>query len=649
MQNPHLARLNVFQKFQACYQAPMLSITNLTYRIGGRILLEDASLTLPTGHKSGLVGRNGSGKTTLFRIIAGDLAADGGTVSLAGRPRIGRVSQEAPDGPQSLLDTVLSYDEEYAALLAEAETATDPQRIAEIHTRLADIDAHSAPSRAASILAGLGFDEAAQARSCREFSGGWRMRVALAGALFARPDFLMLDEPTNHLDLEATLWLENYLSSWPGTLIVISHERRLLNRVTNEIVHLSECSLTRYSGNYDRFERTRRERLLHQSKMRDRQIAEQQRIQAFVDRFRAKATKARQAQSRLKMLDRMEPIASVISEQTTAFSFPSPTPLPPPIFSLRDASAGYEPGKPVLDHLDLRIDMDDRIALIGANGNGKSTLIKVLGGRLAPLTGDIVAPSKLRIGYFAQHQTDELEAEGTPVTHLAQRMPDARVSKVRAHLGRFGFGADKADVRVTSLSGGEKARLLLALMCLDAPHVLLLDEPSNHLDVDSREALIEALNEYEGAVILVSHDAHLIDMVCDRLWLVADGTCSTFDGSLEDYERYLLDRRRGNRRGGGDKAQNGKREARRNRAEARAQMAPLRKAARDAESQVNKLTKHKQTLQTELAAPETYDRSPDDVADLRSRLSKAERALEKAEEAWLAAHTALEAAQEKAG
>jgi len=627
----------------------MLSIANLTVRIAGRVLLEDASLTLPAGHKTGLVGRNGSGKTTLFRVIGGEIAPDDGTVTLAGKPRVGRVAQEAPSGPESLLDAVLAHDEERAALLTEADTATDPGRIAEIHTRLADIDAHTAPARAASILAGLGFDEAAQARPCREFSGGWRMRVALAGALFARPDLLLLDEPTNHLDLEATIWLESYLASWPGTLVVISHERRLLNRVADSIAHLEQHKLTLYGGNYDTFEKTRRERLVLQSKMRDRQVAEQKRIQSFVDRFRAKATKARQAQSRLKMLARMEPIATVIAEQTTSFNFPAPEQLPPPVFAMQNAAAGYEPGKPVLSRLDLRIDMDDRIALIGPNGNGKSTLIKVLAGRLAPLSGDLRAPSKLRVGYFAQHQTEELDADGTPLSHLARLMPDARESKVRAHLGRFGFGVEKADTPVRNLSGGEKARLLLALMCLDEPHVLLLDEPTNHLDVDSREALVEALNEFEGAVIVVSHDAHLIDMVCDRLWLVADGTCSAFDGSLEDYERYLLEMRRGQRRNGADKSEGDKRGTRRNRAEARAQIAPLRKAARDAETVMTKLGKKRDKLRAELAAPETYEGPAEQVTELQIRLAESERDLQQAEEAWLEAQTALEDAQEATG
>ncbi|MBT3358769.1 MAG: ABC-F family ATP-binding cassette domain-containing protein [Rhodospirillales bacterium] len=623
----------------------MLSITNLTVRLGGRVIFENASLSVPTGHRTGLVGRNGSGKTTLFRVIAGELQADGGDINLGRRPRIGRVAQEAPDGPQSLLETVLAADEERASLLIEAETVTDPARIADVHARLVDIEAHAAPARAAQILAGLGFDEAAQARPCNEFSGGWRMRVALAGALFARPDLLLLDEPTNHLDLEATIWLENYLAGWRGTLFVISHERRLLNRVVGEIVHLHEHKLTRYVGNYDRYERTRRERLVRETKMRERQVSEQKRIQAFIDRFRVQANKARQAQSRVKMLARMEPIASVMEEHTTAFSFPSPNQLPPPIISLDRVAVGYEPEKPVLSNLDLRIDMEDRIALIGANGNGKSTLVKLFSGKLAAMEGRMRKPARLRIGYFAQHQTDELDMAGTPYTHLARLMPDVIPSKVRSHLGRFGFAQDKAEVRVSSLSGGEKARLLLAMMCLDAPHILFLDEPTNHLDVDSREALIEALNEFEGAVILVSHDAHLIDLVCDRLWLVADGTCTPFEGDLDDYAKMLQERRRAARRAGSPKTENGRREARKARADARAKAAPLRKAVRDAEKRLASLNKTKLRIESELALQETYNLPSSKVSSMQLKLAQTDRTISETEDAWLTAQSALEKAK----
>lgn len=558
----------------------MLQINGLTYRIGGRTLLDHATLTVAKGRKVGLVGRNGAGKTTLFRLITGEISPDDGEVSVLGRARVGTVAQEAPGGPESLLDTVLAADAELAALTAEAGTATDPNRIAEIHTRLADIEAHTAPARAAAILAGLGFDEAAQRRPCAEYSGGWRMRVALAGALFARPDLLLLDEPTNHLDLEATMWLESYLASWPGTLVVISHERTLLNQVAGGIVHLHGRKLTAYRGGYDTFEKTRRERLAREASLRARQLAEQRRIQAFVDRFRAKATKARQAQSRLKMLARMEPIASVMEERTATFEFPNPDPAPPPLITMDGVAVGYG-GKAVLRDLDLRIDMEDRIALLGANGNGKSTLVKLLAGRLDCLDGGMRRPRKLNVGYFAQHQADELDLKATPLVLAARALPDAAETKVRAHLGRFGFGVDKAETSVAGLSGGEKARLLFCLMSMEAPHILLLDEPTNHLDVDAREALAHALNAYEGAVVLVSHDPHLVEIVADELWLVEEGGCKRFDGDLGDYRRRLIERTRTAKRArNGDAPAISRRDERRARAEAREATADMLELSR---------------------------------------------------------------------
>ena len=496
----------------------MLHINDLIYRIGGRVLLEGATAHVPKGHKVGLVGRNGTGKSTLFKLISGELSVDSGAVNLRPGAKLGMVAQEAPSGPESLIDTVLAADQERTQLLAESETATDPHRIAEVHTRLADINAHAAPARAARILSGLGFDEDAQQRPCSDFSGGWRMRVALAAVLFSDPDLLLLDEPTNHLDLEATLWLENYLANWQGTIIVISHDRALLNTSVEEIIHLEEQKLTRYAGNYDFFEKTRRERLSQQAKHRSKQLAEQRRIQAFVDRFRAKATKARQAQSRLKMLEKMEPIATVIEDKTTAFTFPDPSPLSPPLVALDDVAVGYEADSPILKDLDLRIDMDDRIALLGANGNGKSTMMKLLAGRLKAQDGKVVKSTKLEVGYFAQHQAEELPEAETPYDYMQAKMEDVIEAKVRAHLGRFGFEQSKADTPIKNLSGGEKARLLFANMSRTAPHIMLLDEPTNHLDVDAREALVEALNTYDGAVVLVSHDPHLVELVCDRLW-----------------------------------------------------------------------------------------------------------------------------------
>jgi ATP-binding cassette subfamily F protein 3 len=630
----------------------MLHINDLSYRIGGRVLFEGASLNVPKGHKVGLVGRNGTGKTTLFRLIDGEIMPDGGMITLTGRARIGRIAQEAPSGEQSLLDTVLAADTELASLTAEAETVTDPNRIAEVHTRLADIEAHTARARAASILSGLGFDEEAQARSCSEFSGGWRMRVALAGTLFARPDLMLLDEPTNHLDLEATIWLENYLSTWQGTLLVISHDRDLLNRAVEEIAHLHGEKLTRYAGGYDRFERTRRENLTRQAAMQSKQLAAQRHIQSFVDRFRAQATKARQAQSRLKMLARMEPIASVIEERTTSFTFPNPEALSPPLVAMDRVTIGYD-DKPVLSNLDLRIDGDDRIALLGANGNGKSTLIKLLASRLQPMDGKVTKSKKLKVGYFAQHQAEELNLSSTPLETLTQRLELFSESKVRAHLGRFGFGADKAETRIGDLSGGEKARLLFCLMSIEAPHILLLDEPTNHLDVDAREALVHCLNDYEGTVILVSHDTHLIKLICDRLWLIDDGACKPFDGDLDDYRHMLLDQARQKRRDAKAEKSNGrsgnggkdKKTERQERAKARELTAGFRKQTQKAEKELEKLGQEKAGLEKKLTDPELYEGHSRDLQALNTKLANIEKAMAAAEKSWLKAEEKLSASQ----
>jgi len=626
----------------------MLHINDLTYRIGGRVLLEGATAVIPKGHRVGLVGRNGSGKTTLFNLIAGDLAIDSGDIRLRPLARLGRVAQEAPSGQHSLIEEVLAADKERADLLAEAETAQDPHRIAEIHTRLADIDAHSAEARAATILNGLGFDAEAQKRPLNDFSGGWRMRVALAATLFTQPDLLLLDEPTNHLDLEATLWLENYLAAYPGTVLVISHERSLLNRSVNEILHIDQGKLVRYTGGYDRFERTRREKMELQTKLVAKQMEQRRHIQSFIDRFRSKATKARQAQSRLKMLERMEPIATMAEEKTVSFSFPKPSPLSPPLITLDNASVGYEPGKPILSKLNLYVGMEDRIGLLGANGNGKSTLVKLLADKLKIMDGKLRKSSKLKVAYFAQHQTDELILKSTPYAHMEKLMPMAVEAKIRAHLGRFGFPGDKADTKVENLSGGEKARLLFALMSREDPHVMLLDEPTNHLDVDAREALIQALNAYEGAVILVSHDSHLLELTCDRLLLVGDGQCTPFDGDMDDYKRLLLEKSRmaNTTANGEDRAKGGKKkEDRRDRAAQRAQLAPLKKAEQKAEKVMEEWAEKVAALQERLADPKLYDGPADKLTNLQKSLGEAEKKLEAAEEAWMAAHEAHEEAK----
>jgi ATP-binding cassette subfamily F protein 3 len=625
----------------------MLHINELSYRIGGRLLFDGATAHIPVGHKVGVVGRNGAGKSTLLKLILGEVSPEGGSLTVRSNARIGLLAQEAPGGPQSLLDFVLDADLERARLLAEAETAHDPARIAEIHTRLADISAHTGPARAAAILSGLGFDEAAQARSLSDYSGGWRMRVALAATLFAEPDLLLLDEPSNHLDLEATLWLESYLRSYPRTILLVSHDRDLLNNVANHILHLEQQKLTLYVGGYDRFERTRRERLTREAAMQSRQETQRKHLQAFVDRFRAKASKARQAQSRLKMLARMEPIATAMEDTSVSFTFPNPEPLSPPLIAQENVAAGYEPDKPVLRRLNLRVDMDDRIALLGANGNGKSTLAKLLSGRLKPQSGTQRQSSKLKVGYFAQHQLDELNAAQTAFQHMAELMAPAPVSKVRARLGQFGFSQGKADVSVANLSGGEKARLVFALMSYAAPHIMILDEPTNHLDVDAREALVQAINEYEGAVILISHDRHLVELTADRLWLVEGGLVEPYEGDLEDYRRMLLDRRRGGEaRAKGNGKSKGREEKRATEAPApakpRVPTGPLRKAAEAAEKAMARLTAEKAAVEARLADPKVYEGSHAELGALLERQTEVAARLTEAEAAWLEAQEKLE-------
>ena len=621
----------------------MLQIEAVTLRVAGRPLLDGATATVNAGDKLGLVGRNGCGKTSLLRLITGGETPERGSLTLQKAIRVGVIAQDPPGGPESLRDAVLAADKERSALLAEAETAEDGARIAEIHERLAAIGADSAPARAARILAGLGFDEAAQGRPCSSFSGGWRMRVALAALLFSEPDLLLLDEPTNHLDLEASLWLESWLKGFTGTLILVSHDRDLLNAVPQSILHLDQLKLTRYSGNYDRFERTRREQQARQAAMRKRQEAERKHIQAFVDRFRYKASKARQAQSRLKALARMEPIAGIAEAESPNLRFPEPKPLAPPILTLERASVGYDPATPVLRRLDLRIDMDDRIALLGANGNGKSTFLKLLAGSLQASGGSVNRARNLEVGYFAQDQAEALDLEASPLQALARLQPKDSEEKLRTQLGRFGFGQDTVTVKTGSLSGGEKARLLLALMSRRAPQLLLLDEPSNHLDIDSRESLIQALNAFEGAVLLVTHDRHLIEPVADRLWLVAEGTVQPFEGDMADYRRLLL----GQRRGGGQQAQEAPqargKEKRRASADARAAGAHLRKKARDAEAALERLTREKTALEQRLADPVVAQGPPEQLVALNQEHHALSSAIAEAEAAWLEAQEALEA------
>ncbi|MGC2413557.1 MAG: ABC-F family ATP-binding cassette domain-containing protein, partial [Stellaceae bacterium] len=523
----------------------MLTISGLTYRVGGRhgrALFNEANASIPEGAKLGLVGRNGAGKSTLLDLIRGRLLPDRGDIFLPRGHRIGFLAQEAPGGSASALETVLAADKERSRLLAELDKGPEPLRIAEIEDRLVEIAARAAPARAARILAGLGLDAAMQAQPLSELSGGWRMRVALAAVLFAEPDLMLLDEPTNHLDLEAALWLENYLRRYRYSFVLVSHDRQLLNAATTTTLHLDNGKLTLYSGGFDQFLRARREAATRQAALARQQQKHRAHLQEFVDRFRAKASKARQAQSRMKALARLEPVALITDAAPPVLRLPQPPALSPPIISLDHVSTGYAPGRPVLSRLDLRLDPDDRIALLGANGNGKTTFARLLAGRLPPLSGRMVRSPKLTCGFFAQHQIEEMRPDASAYDHLAALLPDSPPEAVRTRLGGFGFGQDKAFVPVRELSGGERARLNFALVTHDAPSLLILDEPTNHLDMETREALVEALAEYSGAVVLVSHDWHLVELVADRLWLVEDGTVRPFDDDLEAYRRRLTER-----------------------------------------------------------------------------------------------------------
>ncbi len=634
----------------------MLHINDITYRIEGRLLINHATAAIPTGHKVGLVGRNGSGKSTLLKLITKQIEPETGSISLPKRAVIGAVAQEAPAGPVSLIDTVLAANKERSALLEEAETATDPHRIAEIQTRLADMNAHAAPARAATILAGLGFDEEAQARPCSDFSGGWRMRVALAAVLFAEPDLLLLDEPTNYLDLEGSIWLENYLKTYPYSVIIVSHDRDLLNRSVQGILHLDQMKLTYYQGGYDRFERTRREKQALQMAMKNKQEDAKRHMEKFVERFRYKASKARQAQSRLKALSKLEPIPDIVADRMMPFHFPNAeTPLASPIARLEGASVGYEEGAPVLSRMDLRIDQDDRIALLGANGNGKSTFAKLLSSKLTTQAGNFYKSKKLRVAYFAQHQLDELHADWSAYDHFRELMPDATQAQVRARTGAAGFGADKADTKAGNLSGGEKARLLFSLATFHKPHLMILDEPTNHLDIQAREALVLALNEFEGAVILISHDRHLIEMTADRLWLVADGGVTRWEGDLADYQKWLLDPARRNgplshvddeEKADAPDPEATRKQQRQEAAQARASIAPLKKDIEEATAAIEKARTFIEKVDARLANGGLYRTDPDRAAELVRGRAAAQKSLEKAEDRWLVASEAYDKAKE---
>jgi ATP-binding cassette subfamily F protein 3 len=617
----------------------MIKLHDISYSVEGRPLLDNASATIPAGHKVGLVGRNGTGKTTLFRLIRGELSLETGSIELPRQARIGGVAQEVPGNDISLLDTVLAADAERADLLAEAERADDPNRIAEIQTRLADIDAWSAEGRASSILKGLGFSPEKQQMPCSAFSGGWRMRVALAAVLFAQPDLLLLDEPTNYLDLEGAIWLESYLAKYPHTVIIVSHDRGLLNRAVGSILHLEDRKLTFYQGAYDTFAKTRAARLASAEAEAKRQDARRAHLQSYVDRFRYKADKAKQAQSRLKMIAKLEPITRPQEAALRRFSFPEPEELSPPIVRVENGTVGYE-DTAILSRLDLRIDQDDRIALLGQNGEGKSTLSKLISGRLNPIAGRVLASNKLRIGYFAQHQVDELFVDETPLDHIRRLRPEKTPAQLRAILGGFGIGAEQADTEVGRLSGGQKARLSLLLATIDAPHLLILDEPTNHLDIESREALVEALTAYSGAVVLVSHDMHLLSLVADRLWLVKGGRVTPYDDDLDTYRSQLLSGDKPTTKATGDKPKVKK--------ASRDEILALRAEVRKCEGRLEKLMEMHEKLSAKLADPELY--SDKNIADLEvwnKKFAEVEEAMSRAETLWVTAQEKLDTAENK--
>ncbi len=620
----------------------MISFSNLTVRLGGRPILERASASLPTKARVGLIGRNGAGKSTLMKTIIGELEADEGGIDMPKAAKIGYIAQEAPHGTITPIEAVLAADTERAALLLEAETVEDLDRIGEIHERLNAIDAHAAPARAARILVGLGFPEEDQHRPLDSFSGGWKMRVALAALLFSAPDLLLLDEPSNHLDLEATLWLENFLKSYPATMIVISHERDLLNSVVDHILHLEGGKTTLYTGGYDSFERQRAERAAQLAAAKASQDAQRAKLQDYVARNSARASTAKQAQSRAKALAKMQPIAALAEDPSLSFDFPSPDELKPPLVTLDLASVGYTEDKPILERLNLRIDPDDRVALLGRNGNGKTTLARLLAAQLPPMAGEVNASGKMKVGYFTQYQVEELDGADTPLEHMTRAMKGATPGAVRGQLGRFGFSGQKATTQVGKLSGGERARLALALITREAPHMLILDEPTNHLDVDAREALVQALNSYEGAVVMVSHDRHMLELTSDRLVLVGGGRATDYVGSLDDYTDMILGK---NQNKGGDGFKGGnKKEDRKAAAAAREAQQALRKAVRDAEADMAKLTAVKNDIDRAMFDPSqaTAEYAKLTMGDLMQRRAKIAEALEVAEAKWMEASEAVE-------
>ena len=616
----------------------MLTIDNVTVRLGGRAILERASATVPVGARVGLIGRNGAGKSTLMKALIGEIEPDDGEISKPSRAKIGYIAQEAPSGNMTPEEVVLASATERAALLAELETCTDMDRMGDVHDRLLAIDAYSAPARAAKILSGLGFDEEMQQRPVDSFSGGWKMRIALGALLFSEPDILLLDEPSNHLDLEATLWLENFLKSYPATLVVISHERDLLNKVVDHILHLQGGQLTLYPGGYDAFEKQRAERAAQLAAAKASQDVQRARLQDYVARNSARASTAKQAQSRAKMLAKMQPIAALMEDPSLSFDFPDPAELRSPMITLEQAAVGYGTAPPILKRLNFRIEADDRIALLGRNGNGKTTLARLLASQLNAAEGEVRAPGKLKVGYFTQYQVEELAGEDTPLDLMNRAMTGQSPGAVRAQLGRFGFSGPRANQRVDKLSGGERARLALALITRDAPHLLILDEPTNHLDVDAREALIQALNSYTGAVILISHDRHMVELTSDRLVLVDGGTAREYDGNMEDYIDFILGRNQPKgERGGKGKGARGANGA----GEMRAAQSDVSKA----EAAIARLSAEVAALDREIlaASGKAGGQSGAAMQGLLTKRARAADSLAAAEETWLAAGAMLEA------
>ena len=619
----------------------MLNLNGITVRLGGRTILDRATAALPPYSRIGLIGRNGAGKSTLMKVMIGSLEADDGSLEMPKGTRIGYIAQEAPAGDSTPFDTVLAADTERAALMAESEQeGLDPDRMAEVHERLIAIDAYTAPARASRILVGLGFDEDMQGRPLDSFSGGWKMRVALASLLFSQPDLLLLDEPSNHLDLEATLWLENFLKGYPAMMVVISHERELLNNVVDHILHLEGGQVTLYSGGYDSFERQRAERAAQLAAAKASQDAQRAKLQDYVARNSARASTAKQAQSRAKALARMQPIAAMAEDPTLSFDFPSPDELKPPLVTLDLASVGYTEGNPILERLNLRIDPDDRIALLGRNGNGKTTLARLLAAQLTPMEGQMSSSGKMRVGYFTQYQVEELDGDDTPLEHMTQQMKGANPGAVRAQLGRFGFSGAKATTKVGKLSGGERARLALALITRDAPHMLILDEPTNHLDVDAREALVQALNEYEGTVVLVSHDRHMLELTADRLVLVDGGTATEFSGTIEDYTDFILGKGPAKEKVSKADRKDDKKTA----AAAREAQAKLKRDVSDAEADLAKLEVVLSAIDRAMFDPASAANEYKNLTmgELSQRRGKIIAAQEAAEARWVAAGEALE-------